>query len=317
MTISIDDYNITYNDNSVENSARSGMRAIFLYGRSTVGGSPLGIANLVSNFGNIFSDISFGGNAVQSGAASTYGGDRCISGFGYFTSSSTNVSTRVSELGALLGTNTGVGTARNGLAGAGYGDGLGIFAYGYNGSNLSLKNLVSQIGIVATDVTGVGTARFSLAAATYGGDKAIFGYGTTSVGGNPAVSMTNLVSNAGVVATDTTGVGTARHVLAAAGYGGDKAIFGYGATTASLSMTNLVSNAGVVATDTTGVGTIRSALAAATYGGDKAIFGYGSNWLTSAMYSITNLVSNVGVVATDTTGVGTAREYLVASSFGP
>ena len=30
--------------------------------------------------------------------------------------------------------------------------------------------------------------------------------------------MTNLVSNTGVVATDTTGVGTARYELAAAGY---------------------------------------------------------------------------------------------------
>jgi len=30
--------------------------------------------------------------------------------------------------------------------------------------------------------------------------------------------MTNLVSNTGVVATDTTGVGTARYALAAAGY---------------------------------------------------------------------------------------------------
>jgi hypothetical protein len=37
-------------------------------------------------------------------------------------------------------------------------------------------------------------------------DKALFGYGST--GAN--VSMTNLVSNTGVVATDTTGVGTAR-----------------------------------------------------------------------------------------------------------
>ena len=44
--------------------------------------------------------------------------------------------------------------------------------------------------------------------------KAIFGYGST--GAN--VSVTNLVSNTGVVSTDTTGVGTARHVLSAAGY---------------------------------------------------------------------------------------------------
>jgi hypothetical protein len=42
--------------------------------------------------------------------------------------------------------------------------------------------------------------------------------------------MTNLVSNTGVVATDTTGVGTSRIGLAAAGYGSTgQAIFGYGA----------------------------------------------------------------------------------------
>lgn len=47
--------------------------------------------------------------------------------------------------------------------------------------------------------------------------KAIFGYGGQSTGG--AVSITNLVSNTGIVATDTTGVGTARYSLAAASYG--------------------------------------------------------------------------------------------------
>ena len=74
------------------------------------------------------------------------------------------------------------------------------------------------------------------------------------------------MSNAGVVASDTTGVGTARYYLAAAGYGGDKAIFGYGWNGISnFSMTNLVSNAGVVASDTTGVGTARNGLAAAGY----------------------------------------------------
>jgi hypothetical protein len=78
--------------------------------------------------------------------------------------------------------------------------------------------------------------------------------------------MTNLVSNTGVVATDTTGVGTARNSLAAAGYGEDRAIFGYGVVSTYLSMTNLVNNVGVVATDTTGVGTARYSLAAASYG---------------------------------------------------
>ena len=74
--------------------------------------------------------------------------------------------------------------------------------------------------------------------------------------------MTNLVSNTGVVGSDVTGVGTARTELAAAGYGGDKAIFGYGGTS---SLTNLVSNIGVVSTNVTGVGTARARLAAASY----------------------------------------------------
>jgi len=138
-----------------------------------------------------------------------------------------------------------------------------------------------------------------------GTQKAIFGYGYTST----QVSMTNKVSNTGVVATDTAGVGTARYIPAAAGYGTDKAIFGYGEGPPATynSITNKVSNTGVVSSDTAGVGTARSALAAAGYGGDKAIFGYG---YTSTQVSMTNLVSNTGVVATDTTGVEVIKLYL-------
>ena len=136
--------------------------------------------------------------------------------------------------------------------------------------------------------------------------KAIFGYGNNG----SYLPITNLVSNTGVVATDTTSVGTARQLLAAAGYGTDKAIFGYGTNGSYLPITNLVSNTGVVATDTTVVGTARNQLAAAGYGTDKAIFGYGYN---GAVVSMTNLVSNTGVVATDTTGVGTARKQMTAA----
>jgi len=109
----------------------------------------------------------------------------------------------------------------------------------------------------------VGTARNGLAACSYGGDKGIFGFGHN---GSIYVSMTNLVSNVGVVADDVTGVGTARGTgLAATQYGKDKGIFGYGFTGSNVSMTNLISNAGVVATDVTGVGTARYALAACSY----------------------------------------------------
>jgi hypothetical protein len=184
----------------------------------------------------------------------------------------------------------------------------------------SLSGSVSRVYVNVLDYTNVSVtssyARNSLSASyliptSNNTTKAIFGYGETGGGAN--VSMTNLVSNTGVVATDTTGVGTARRLLAATGYGTDKAIFGYGYTSANVSMTNLVSNTGVVANDVTGVGTTRRGLASAGYGGDKAIFGYG---FTSVNVSMTNLVSNTGVVATDTTGVGSAREGSAAAGYG-
>ena len=142
-----------------------------------------------------------------------------------------------------------------------------------------------------------------------GNDEGIFGYGYVSA----ISSLTNLVSNAGVVATDTTGVGTARYQIAACSYGEDKGIFGFGSTGSYTAVSNLVSNAGVVATDTTGVGSARNELAGCEYGGDKGIFSYG---YLSGFVSMSNLVSNAGVVATDVTGVGTSRAGLAACGYG-
>ena len=148
-------------------------------------------------------------------------------------------------------------------------------------------------------------------AASAGNDNGLFGYGYTGL------SMTNIVSNVGVVGTDVTGVGTGRGVGAACEYGGDKAIFGYGNAfpgTTFVSMTNLVTNVGVVGTDVTGVGTARSALAACSYGGDKGIFGYGNR--SPGARSMTNLVTNVGVVGTDVTGVGSVNDDRAACEYG-
>ena len=171
----------------------------------------------------------------------------------------------------------------------------------------------NQMGQPAYDVgissNGSGDDTPAVASGT---QNAIFSFGRIS-GGN--VNATNLVSNTGVVANNISCVGTIRNSLAAAGYGTDKAIFGYGRTGdfTYVSITNKVSNTGVMASDTTGVGTSRISLTGAGYGTDKAIFGYG---VEPPQVSITNLVSNTGVVATDTTGVGTAREGLAAAGYG-
>ena len=97
--------------------------------------------------------------------------------------------------------------------------------------------------------------------------------------------------------------------LAAASYGGDKAIFGFGNDGSYTNVTNLVSNTGVVASDQTGVGTARGFLAAAAM---EVIRLYLVLVVSMVCTNVTNLVSNTGVVASDTTGVGTARTSLAA-----
>jgi hypothetical protein len=308
-------------------------KAIFGFGQVS-GNSVTNVSNLVSSSGVVATDTTGVGTARDQSAAASYGGDKAIFGFGYavagYSSVFYNATNLVSSSGVVATDTTGVGTGRNAPAAAGFGGDKAIFGFGeasgagsstiyYNGTNL-----VSNAGVVATDTTGVGTARNSLAAAGYGNDKAIFGFGfDIGAGYGDSTNITNLVSNTGVVATDTTGVGTARYQLAAAGYGGDKAIFGFGLPNSSeTNVTNLVSNTGVVATDTTGVGSARYGLAAAGYGGDKAIFGFGQYYDASAgdygasvRGNTTNLVSNTGVVATDTTGVGTGRRGSAAAGY--
>ena len=97
-------------------------------------------------------------------------------------------------------------------------------------------------------------------AAIAGNDNGIFGFGYN---GSSRVSMTNLVSNVGVVATDTTGVGSARDATNACEYGQDKGIFAYGG--GPVNMSNLVSNVGVVSAEVTGVGTARQYPGACSY----------------------------------------------------
>ena len=81
--------------------------------------------------------------------------------------------------------------------------------YGINGQTINIVYSDATKGWIPLDDDDVTEA--PVAPPT---QKAIFGYGST--GSN--VSITNLVSNSGVVASDVTGVGTARYALAAAGY---------------------------------------------------------------------------------------------------
>jgi hypothetical protein len=281
---------------------RKNLNGIFAYGHD--GSSFTAVSNLVNSSGVVATDVSGVGTARVSLAATEYGGDKGIFGYGSGVTAATNL---VSNTGVVGSDVTGVGTARQGLAACAYGGDKGIFGFGHN--TVSMTNLVSNTGVVGTDVTGVGTGRHSLSATEYGEDKGFFCYGDI---GSGLTAISNLVSNVGVVATDVSGVGTARKQSAGCRYSTDKGIFAYGvnAAASNISLSNKVSNSGVMAADVTGVGTARTMIAATQYGQDKGIFGFGSG-----PTAITNLVSNSGVIATDTSGVGTGRTELKACSY--
>ena len=189
------------------------------------------------------------------------------------------------------------------ISGSNFKSSASVFIDATTGSIVSYVNTNRLTVNVATKAVGTypiylmntdGASTFKINAITYiagisSTTKAIFGYGYTGA----QASVTNLVSNTGVVANDVTGVGTNRSLLAAAGYGTDKAIFGYGFAGGGLfavSMTNLVSNTGVVTNDVTGVGTNRYSPAAAGYGTDKAIFTFGTDYPNGFEVNKQNLV---------------------------
>ena len=259
---------------------------------------------------------------IPAGAAASYPtNDEGIFGFGGGCPSS-SMTNLVSNTGVVSSDVAGVGTGRENLGACEFGGDQGIFMGGWSSispsGNRGTSNIVSNTGVVATDVAAVTSIpRYGLAGCEYGEDKGIFfgGYG-----GTPAVlvGITNLVSNSGVVQSDTAAVGgvTARQYIAMCEYGGDKGIIGFGAAPSRVSTTNLISNSGVVQSDTAGVVgvTVRLKPAACGYGGDKGIFGYGS--AATEYVSISNLVNNTGVVGTDVTGVGSARDGLAACEYG-
>jgi len=284
----VNDLGVVAADQTVFASSRAQLAAAgfgvgqAIFGFGEVFASEVDVTNLVSSLGVVASDSTGVGTARYGLAAAGYGGDKAIFGFGAIASfipgipTPTSITNLVTNLGVVATDQTALtGTARYQLAAASYGYDKAIFGFGLDATyvQFSTTNLVTNLGVVAADQTALtGTARAGLAAAGYGGDKAIFGFGYSGppfTGPLTILSTTNLVSNTGVVATDTTGVGTVRTALAAAGYDGDKAIFGFGTTSGVtvVSITNLVNSLGVVATDQTALtGTARASLAAASIG---------------------------------------------------
>jgi len=298
---------------SFDHGTPSTQRGLYAFGNT---GSRVNTKNLVNSSGVIASDAAGVGTARSALAATSYGLDKAIFGFGSDNSSYYGTTNLVNNSGVVGSDVSAVGTARHSLAATTYGStGQAIFSFGdipggddYNG----ITNLVNSSGVISADVTQVGSHRGYLAASGFGEDKGIFFGGITNDG--PKTAISNLVSNSGVIASDTSAVGAATGFPSGARYGGDKAIFAFGqdGDGNNQNVRRLVNNLGVIASDASGAGTARYTGAMTSYGGDKAIMAFG---YSNAYTNISNLINNSGVIASDVTGVGTSRGYLDAAGY--
>lgn len=107
--------------------------------------------------------------------------------------------------------------------------------------------------------------------------QAIFGPGNL-------FNVSNLVSSAGVIATDTGGMSSVRQQYGAAGYNLDQAVFaaGLNSSQTSVGTVNYITNTGGVGADVTNAAAAAGYWSGATFGLDKAIFTCYSVWITGA-----------------------------------
>ena len=301
----------------------------------------------ISNTGTI-SSVSYT-NEVGMGDGATYGGDKGIligQGFSMYSGTATGTAQKnlVSNTGVVGSDVTITTDAISGLAiydgrlsGLTYGGDKCIFGWGVivKGSNTSQylevqkSFLVSNTGVQGSDVSlPTDSHREACIGTGYGGDKGIviYGRGVTAITYNSPNTYTNLdgranlISNTGVVASETACAGTRRHAGSGGEYGGDKAITAYGYQSnndfsSNTNQINTISNTGVVSSDTTGVGTARRNTTYTRYGTDKGIFFSGGDSNLN-VYQVYNLVSNTGVVATDTSTTIDGRGHALSCGYG-
>ena len=241
----------------------------------------------------------------------------------------------VNNAGVVQSDTSYTGTARLWARCAGFGYTQSVHFGGFNGATVvNTTNMISANGTIGSDTTSLGTARYCHVGLSYGGDKGMFALGSSGSGGtgyqgtNNLVSS-NLVSNTGVVQSDSVGVvqssNSFRVDAAACSYGIDKAVilFGttagygtYGSNIADMDSKALVSNTGVIAAYTYTGFTGRVQHCAAGYGADKG-FTFGGGYYSGRYSNTFNLIDNLGVVGSSQTYVGaTSRNSAYAATIG-
>jgi hypothetical protein len=156
-------------------------------------------------------------------------------------------------------------------------------------------------------------------------DRGIMAFGFKNVNSSTyeAFSTSNIITNQGVIGSDTTNSGaTGRFYVGSSGYGGDKGIMTFGSPDISNKLGtnkfNLISNLGVVQNDSTSAVAARTLVKQAEYGGDKAISlgGYDGGPSVTSFNGTYNLISNLGVIQSNGTFASGSTVYGIQTRVG-
>jgi hypothetical protein len=291
-----------------------------MFGYGSTGTVTVNTITRFDNTGTYVGSEESAGTARVAPAAASFNGNQAMFGFGSGGGSFLNTITKFNGNGTYVGQEENAGTSRSNLAAASYGRDNTIFGFGTDAVSTN-TNTITRFDISGTYVgqeENAGRVRRYLGAATYGGDKAIFGYGVGDGSGFATYSNEiNKFDNNGTFISPEITAGTTRYGVAAATYGGDKAIFGYGFYSTSKDIITRFDNTGTYVGTQENAGSARYLPAAATYGGDKAIFGFGTYYSQGAYYyNVITRFDNTGAYVGTQENAGTARFVLAAASYG-
>jgi hypothetical protein len=260
--------------------------------------------------GAIIMPTNFYGKSAGPTIGLFYGGFQACVGI-------SNTATRINACGALIGSQTTVGTARGLLAGAKVGNN-GLFYSGYNSCYVA-SNTVTRInacGALAGFETTVGVIRRNnLAGATVGSNGLFYaGYYSSCCGGGPNNFVTR-INACGALVGSQTSAGSVKACLAGATVGSNGLFYG-GYSFVCFCATNIVTRinaCGALVGSETTAGTTKCALAGATVGSNGLFYG------GQFCYYPINTVARInacGALVGSQTSVGTGRNNLAGATVG-
>lgn len=222
-----------------------------------------------------------------------------------------NTTTRIDSSGALIGSETSVGTSRQTAGGAGLIDNCIYYA---GATNTTLRNTVTRInqsGLLVASETSIGLARAYVAGANI--ENLGIYYGGTFFYAN--VNTVTRIDPTGIQIGSETTAGTSREGISAAGldtvgvyYGGNSYDFSF-----FYSKITRINSSGVIVgseTNSSLISTNSSGAAVSNYG----IY-YAGRTSQNRINTVTRIDSN-GVQVGSETNVGTARYGLAGASIG-